>query len=92
MVEAEFVRCYKSSVVDLQIIIFTQYIRYCLHFNQKTVSKRAVCRAYWYEQGDGVNIVLFYFGKPFMNVRIPVIVTILRVRKSRFSSPSTAVT
>ena len=46
-VEAEFVHCYKYSVVDLRLLCvsewmlhwFTQYIRHCLHFNQNTVSK-----------------------------------------------------
>ena len=39
--EAEFVHCYKYSVVDLQIImcigrhvtLVSQYIHHCLHFN-----------------------------------------------------------
>ena len=48
---------------------FTQYVRHFLHFNQNTISKRAVYRPYWYELGGGVNIVFVYFEKPFMKVR-----------------------
>ena len=58
------------SVSECMLHWFTQCIRHCLHLNQNKVSKRAVCRPYWYERGGGVNIVLFYFGKPFMNVRV----------------------
>ena len=65
-----FLHCYKYFVVDLRLLCvsewmlhwFTQYVRHCLHFNQNKVSKRAVCRPYWYERGGGVNIVLFISG------------------------------
>ena len=33
---------------------FTQYIHHSLHFNQNTISKRAVYWPYWYELGGGV--------------------------------------
>ena len=69
-VEAEFVHCYKYSVVDLQFIMcmrrnFT--LVYPIYpplfvFQLESVSEWTVCWPYWCEREGGVNIVLFISG------------------------------
>ena len=54
--------CRLLYVSECMLRWFTQCIRHCLHFNQNTVSKRAVCWPYWHERGSGVKIVLFMSG------------------------------
>ena len=57
--------CRLLCVSECLLHRFTQCIRHCSHFNQNTVSKRAVCWPYWYERGGGVNIVFFMSGSHF---------------------------
>ena len=52
--------CKLLSVSEGMLHWFTQYIRHSLHFNQNTISKRAVYWPYWYELGGGVKIFCLF--------------------------------